>query len=910
MSLMPSWALSGQAVDGIGDAHLSSGIHYRILINPLLGLPVVPLSVLVGNLGTGAKGYTRRDVTWVDSNGTLLTAPFTVTPDNPVTGYLPLGQTCCWAGLEGKATSVVGPVVRPPVVRPPVVVPPVVVAPVPDPPGPLRPGGIRPPVGGGSGRDASRINVPVPDPAGPVGGRAEIARPDLDRLDIRVLDRLRARQLPFRLEGVVATPYGDAPVARRSSEPYHVYASHIERLVVRGSGTVTGVSWLPAGNVGQLAPLRMAPLPSKSGARYAGPPDGPDEGIARVKRGAPQRMGMHESVLAGAAAACDPATAADEIGRVQALIPGPEKTLDRLINDLAAPQQQLTAPETVFDENGNALGTSNRLILQEFLQGIVDPGMARWLGALDVDDERRAQPGDVLVYVVEGLFAPDAASIQKLGLTGTLGAASTFAEGTAALQELIGNNDKFAQFLGEVKAMGQGTYVVGRVVLAVTVGSPLDVPLAPTMSAPTSGSWLPATGTDRSPRADRGPRGPRARSRPVQRDRPARGRSTARHATRRSPRDDGCCSPHRPTRPRSRPPAACSPTGSSTSATASGRSRRPTGSAAGPRERPPRSGRPAGLGRRVRRSPSPPRRPRWQRPCRPGHWPGSVRIEVSVPPVAGLPAGGRLLASLRLTVTTGSGAPVLTDHPVSSPTRSAGGHGRDGPGSDARPDRGRHRDWSRHAGATPRESTPIRPTPRPRRCTIRGRPRRWSCPPTLVYTARPDATGRSRATLTWAPGAGQSSYRVFFADETTLRAKLEEVAAGTVATGDAGQAPSVPQAQTILTALDAAADAPARGSSVGRASHPPAPALVAPADRRAAAAAVDRERRVHPRRVRVADRARPLPGGRGERGQRGVGLRDLPDAAPRSSQPPGSADARCLGDAHQDRRRPAAPASP
>ena len=37
-------------------------------------------------------------------------------------------------------------------------------------------------------------------------------------------------------------------------------------------------------------------------------------------------------------------------------------------------------------------------------------------------------------------------------------------------------------------------------------------------------------------------------------------------------------------------------------------------------------------------------------------------------------------------------------------------------------------------------------------------------PPTLTYTARPDSTGRARATLTWTPGAGQAAYRVFVAD--------------------------------------------------------------------------------------------------------------------------------------------------
>ena len=51
----------------------------------------------------------------------------------------------------------------------------------------------------------------------------------------------RFRRARFWVEGVVGTAYGDAPVAVRSSAPYHVYASDLERIVVRGSGTVTGL---------------------------------------------------------------------------------------------------------------------------------------------------------------------------------------------------------------------------------------------------------------------------------------------------------------------------------------------------------------------------------------------------------------------------------------------------------------------------------------------------------------------------------------------------------------------------------------------------------------------------------------------------------------------------------------------
>ena len=101
MSLSPSWAMSGQAIDGRDDTHLAPGNHLRIVTNPLLGLPVCP--IVVQRVVTTRKQLwlqTRSDAVWVDSHGTVLTPPFTLTADNPVTAYLP--RPACW--VEVAAT--------------------------------------------------------------------------------------------------------------------------------------------------------------------------------------------------------------------------------------------------------------------------------------------------------------------------------------------------------------------------------------------------------------------------------------------------------------------------------------------------------------------------------------------------------------------------------------------------------------------------------------------------------------------------------------------------------------------------------------------------------------------------------------------------------------------------------------
>ena len=467
MGLSRAWAFSGQAIDAVGDAHLAPGVHYRVLTNPLLGLPVVPLVIGKVELGRFAKGFTRHDVTWIDSHGTILTTPFTVTPDNPVTGHIPTGEICCWAALDGRASRPDrGPFPFPD--RPPVAVDRLTRT---EPPGSGR---------GAAGRAAVRPVTVKP--------AAHAGEPRRGPIDIR--ERLRGPAARFWVEGVVATAYGDAPVAIRSSPPYHVYASHLERIVVHGSGTVGGLSWLPAGAVQEAEPFRTAPLPTVSGARYAGPSDGRDQGFDRVGRGAPQRLGMHEQPLAAGPTACTPVSPADEVTRVDQLTTDPATTLERLINDTSAPQPLLTAVETVVDANGVALGTTNRFVLMDLLLGVVDPGVARWLGFLDVDEDV-AKEGVVVAYVVDALFAPNWAALHEAGLDVTIGTDSVFNDGREALRVLARRAPELEQFADALKDVDRGPFLVQRVVLAATVDAPLDTPRVPALDSPVSGDWLP-----------------------------------------------------------------------------------------------------------------------------------------------------------------------------------------------------------------------------------------------------------------------------------------------------------------------------------------------------------------------------------------------------------------------------------
>jgi hypothetical protein len=793
MGLSPAWAFSGQAIDAVGDAHLAPGMHYRVLTSPLLGLPVVPLVIGKVRLGTMAKGFTRRDVTWVDSRGTILTTPFIVTPDNPVTGHLPAGEVCCWAALEGRAISTgPGPLPFPLPGRLPVAVDRPASPPVPDQGDAVRPGVVRP----GLVRPVVVQPAVVPPQLGP------------GVIDVREIPG-RFRQARFWVEGVVGTAYGDAPVAVRSSAPYHVYASHLERIVVHGSGTVTGLSWLPAGAVQKAENFRTAPLPTISGARYSGPADGRDQGFDRVKRGAPQRFGMHESPLAAAPTACAPVGAADEVDRIEKLTIHAATTLDRLINDTSAPQRLLKAIETVLDVNGAALGTTERFVLMDLLLGVVDPGVARWLGFLDVDEDV-ADKEVVVAYVVDALFAPDWDSMREERLDLTVPQDSIVEDGVGALLEMAKRAPELEKFADGVRQMGRGPFAVQRVVLAATANVPLDPPSAPALATPVSGDWLPALPPTAAREITVGMEGLV----------PGAGLASAlaqpngAKPVERNPED----SIGRRVLLTPRPDAAAITATSGVLADRQvdeqdgswqiaeldwfGRWSSWAARTFGPATR-PRPPRPV-----LTLTTQPPAVPT---PPPTGPLAGVVRIEVSVPPVSGLPSGGRLLQHLALTVTTSGAGSVTTIHPVAMPSAPPEVMVIEVPGPALLPTASGPVTvtavWTDSGNVDSDPSEPKSKTmydPRPPAAVV--------IPPTLTYTARPDATGRARATLEWTPSTGQASYRVFVADETTLRAKLEDVVAGIVAAGDAGQAPTSGQAQALLAALDAAADAPARGA--------------------------------------------------------------------------------------------------
>lgn len=112
-NLPPSWVMGAVGLDGIGDTHLAAGVHLRVFTCPAAGLPTRPFAVYRVDAEI-AQNLLGRDIhqnfTWIDSQGRVLTVPFAVTAQNPVTGFIvrpfnvrPIGVGLIAGGIDGVA---------------------------------------------------------------------------------------------------------------------------------------------------------------------------------------------------------------------------------------------------------------------------------------------------------------------------------------------------------------------------------------------------------------------------------------------------------------------------------------------------------------------------------------------------------------------------------------------------------------------------------------------------------------------------------------------------------------------------------------------------------------------------------------------------------------------------------------
>ncbi len=773
--LSPRWGLAAQAIDGAGDPHLKAGVHLKILPSHHLGLPITPYIVYRYRLGVADQlGGTRSDITWIDSRGQTLHTPFNVTTDNPVTGYLPIGngEVCCWLDVDATPARVPRPFPdprRPPVVRGRVALQPRVVE-------ALR------------GREAELARA----------REGEVARTHV--ADVRAADLLEVIRwrASLRVDATVATSRGMAVVASSLGPNYQLAYTPIQQIRISGAGRVDGIRWLDARRLKQISePWRLLALPVSSGHRYAGIPDAEARAKERIERGAPVRLGLHDQPDAANPAACAAATDADETARLDAGRAVLAGWLDRLLNDMSAEPAELRAP--VDFSPGPTSGTLQVPCLGALLQASLDPGVGRWLGYGDRDEAPPGAAGDVIVYWIRALFAFDKDHLGPLA-----GQVKPF-KLADALRNLGSARELGFELDGRNLQIHDDVLDLGTVVCA-TLGNPpahlgapgLATPYSPLATPPSTvgpEAWLPRTPPDAArelllPMSHLGPGACVALARRTAAGIAGLNRKTpnGRAITLVSTASPSATTPGEMIyRDRAAPPESFFYRAAQADWFGRWSGWSENSAAAGVRPPPPM---PTVLAT-------------YAQPTSPGPIPlgplaGTIRVESPVPPPEALTPGAFLLASAQITI----GAAVTTvnipdpAHPPAELVAQLAGPAIERAGIRTVTVTARFVDIN---GTPSADSPPVTLTcrdPRP--------PEEITLPLTLLYGSRPDATGLSRITLRWTSAPGQAGYRVFYADELRLGSALDKlIAAG----GTRGA-----QAQTIRTALDAAPDAPSRAA--------------------------------------------------------------------------------------------------
>lgn len=343
------------------DTHLQPGIHLRVDAHPLLGLPVAPYIVWRAVLREARQIKLRDDVVFVDSRGRVLTAPFTLAPDNPVTAYLTLapGQTCLWARVNADPAG----------------------GEVPGQPGPITAGPSLRRVA--TRLDRSRLVASANVPQAAAAGASGIAA-----------------------TAFVTTLQGPAPVATRTAPPYAFGAPGIVQILLQGRGTVVGVAWLEQRGVGKLdwAPFTLLNLPHRGGPRYLPIANPIVRAEARVLQQAPQRRPLQETLGMLAPALSPGETSPWEAKRVNSLALPLQPDLDRLITDPSVSPLEMTTSTPVTDERGRPLGNFTQRCLDRVLQSRFDPGVAALFGHKALDAEFKEPMPLLVFYWVAGFF--------------------------------------------------------------------------------------------------------------------------------------------------------------------------------------------------------------------------------------------------------------------------------------------------------------------------------------------------------------------------------------------------------------------------------------------------------------------------------------------------------------------------
>lgn len=741
----PRWLLSAHGQLAHQDPHARDGYHLRLQPSALLGLPIVPLVVYRTPIDQPAW---RTDIVWLDDQGRVLTPPFDVRVGHPVHGHLPAPSAgvCGWFGLEATVDF-------------------------------------------GSGLGLPHVARPAPRRTAARGAARSATAAASGPVPV----------LPgLKLEAQVMTPRGWAGVAARSTSPWVVSATPIERVVVSGAGRVTSARWIDVRALDHGGDaIALLSLPIAQGRRYrAFADDAYAYARAQATRVAAHRRTLQEVPWVSSPGAAPPWTAEQEGDRIDALCDGLVADLQALADDTR--RQLDVRAEAPIEQDGAALpggGTLSRPLLAGVLAAAQDAAVARFLGLSSWDDappfgKTSDLPDNGLVYHVLGYWEVEERD-GEYGVVQPLRPAEQLLQGRAEVFWPLPSDarvfTRVPRLREELKARGLkaprgplGPVALLHTTLVVLATDPMsDAPAAPVIDSLTAPG--PAWRAGTAPEARR--RAAIALSGLV----PGSGLALARRAD--------ALPVWLPLNPAVERWRSLIVPGAPATATAPGHA------ALGDRDAPPlaasyRLAQCDSFGRwsawaageltaGVRPPPPRPVIEALFTPATPDDPPtdallaGRIWVSVAVPTPDNLAPGAYLLDHLRVLL---DGAEAARAEPGSDPTLVV-----PLPGPLLMPMAQRRvavsAVWVDTAGQSSPESLTVTLN-----CHDLRTPPQVLPPPGLHYASRPDATGRSRAEISWTVLPGQARFRVYVAHETTLLSQLQVLGQQALLEQLAGQA--------------------------------------------------------------------------------------------------------------------------
>jgi hypothetical protein len=466
------------------DSHAQKGSHVRVANHPILGLPRMPFVLERAFVQERAIGrlHLREDAVFL-LNGSVVTPPFSLSGGDELVVRLPSGPANypIWAEL------------------------------IADP---------------GSGTTDPIFNRPTPEIPRPVG-RPPIPIRDVTRrlvLPSVLTDRLRRPDLTVPAASTASAMTVDAylPSAiaisaylgQRNTVPFAFSGPGLRELRARGRGTVVGIRWLNGMDAQKLhfSVVDVLNLPHHGGARYLSLTNW--ESLCDQRRNAqsPRRRPLQDTNGAPAPAAAPGFSPADEGDRVATFFKSIKEPLDELINLPTAQIEQMTTRD-MTDASGDSISVDGNASLRLptlslVMQSFSDPGMASFMGYKTLDTEPQDNDPDGLVfYRLTGVFARPTAypKVPKQGeLTAREIAVLTLRNvieqmPTVTLDELMTDYDKLVKGFLEEHGV---TYTPGALndrsylptcALGIADGrAPLLPVRTPLLDAPHHRDWLPA----------------------------------------------------------------------------------------------------------------------------------------------------------------------------------------------------------------------------------------------------------------------------------------------------------------------------------------------------------------------------------------------------------------------------------